>query len=773
MRDYLFLQHRSLPTWWACAATTHQAQYRRLLAQARTYIDTRPPPEHPDDSITYIGAAVANLGLAYLLSEDPCFLDTVREWIRIAVQYPHWGKHRKPDHDLDAAWLLFGLGLAYDWLKEALPADERDALRAKLLRQGREMFRYICELDEVAWQHHFWQNHNWICFAGLATAGYALRYEFPETGGWCDAALENFKTVFALLPDDGSDYEGPVYWRYGVPWLLIADDLFAQQAGETLHRLSGFLENTFFFRLYLAGPNLVDTANLGDCHDRRSAHSKAMLYRFASLFRNPYAQWLADFFDETGEWERETREGLVKPGLGPEAFLEFLWYDPTVPPKPIHTLPRWRVFPDLGLLSVRSGWDRNATVLVYKCGQPSGHKAWHYGQALARTHEWHTISAGHAHPDENSFILIKGDDYLVVDEGYNRNCYSRYHSTILVDGHGQYREGGYNVFEGLGPEWGGRLETWLCTGAVAYARGNAARAYARDMALHRFTREVLFLEGDAIVLHDTLRAGRDHTYQWVLQTDVPPRPIAAHLFEVRVGNTTMRVHTCAPEQVEHHVWHQEVVANPTSAKPDWLLRHDQYALVLEPLAPAKEADFFVVLALNDTQVAPLACSAGKGVRIATANGMWWVGFGHEGSGVAVDEHLETDARWVAVREQAGELRAWYGGDMSTFWWRGRLLLVASPPVSAAMHLARGEVRWIIHAPHASWVSLWTPWGPARLEVNGEEEASFTYRHDLSLVRLNISPGETMLTAYTSQSEEAPTWNGKTQSSMHSILSATT
>lgn len=772
MRDYLFLQHQPLSTWRARAASTHRAQYQRLLAQARTYLDTRPPCEHPDDSITYIGAAVANLGLAYLLSQETPFLDAVRDWIRIAVQYPHWGKHRKPDHDLDAAWLLFGLGLAYDWLKEVLPADESDALRAKLLHQGREMFRYICELDEIAWQHHFWQNHNWICFAGLATAGYALHIDAPETRAWCDAALHNFKTVFALLPDDGSDYEGPVYWRYGVPWLLIADDLFAQQSGETLHRLSGFLENTFFFRLYLAGPNLVDTANLGDCHDRRSAHSKAMLYRFAGLFRNAYAQWLADFFDEIGEWEREAREGLVKPGVGPEAFLEFLWYDPTVPREPLHTLPRWRVFPDLGLLSVRTGWDRDATVLVYKCGQPSGHKAWHYGQALARTHGWYTLSAGHAHPDENSFVLMQGDEYLVVDEGYNRSCYSRYHSTVLIDGRGQYREGGYNVFDGLGPEWGGRLEAWFGAESVAYARGDAARAYARETALHRFTREVLFLEGDAVLLRDALQAEHAHVYQWLLQTDVPPQHLDERLFTVRVGNTSMNVHVCAPEQIAHHVWREEVVANPTSAKPDWLIRREQYALVLEPTTPVKQADFLVALALNETQVVPLTCSAGKGMRLSTAQKTWWVGFGQARSGVAVPEQIETDARWVAVCERDGMLHAWYGGEMSTFWWKGRPLLIASPPVSAAMTFSPGKVRWTIHAPYATWMSLWVPWRPARLCID-EIETTFAYRHDLALVRLFVPPGETVLTAFATQSEENQLWNGKTQLRIPSTSSATT
>lgn len=111
---------------------------------------------------------------------------------RVAISYRHWGKERMPDHDLDAAWLLFGLGLGYDWLKDFLPPNERDCLGEKLARQGELLYQFALETDGRWWSSAYWQNHNWICYGGLATAGYALQNELPDSRNWTALARENF-----------------------------------------------------------------------------------------------------------------------------------------------------------------------------------------------------------------------------------------------------------------------------------------------------------------------------------------------------------------------------------------------------------------------------------------------------------------------------------------------------------------------------------------------------------------------------------------------------
>ncbi len=302
----------------------------------------------------------------------------------------------------------------------------------------------------------------------------------------------------------------------------------------------------FIIGLHLSGPNLVDTANFGDCHDRRSAHSRMVLYRLASLYRIGEAQWLANHFEETGEWEREGREGLVKPGLLPEAWLDFVWFDPTVEPKPVAELAKTAVFPDMGLLTTRSSWQADATYLAFKCGTPNGARGWHLGQAINRQNDWDIIRASHEHPDENSFILMRGADYLAVDAGYSKDKRTRNHSTILVDGQGQYNEDGYNAYVGLDQAWGGRLQDWFIAPGLTYVYGEAAGAYHPDLQLSQYRRQMVMVGDDLCLICDDLQSTMPHDYQWLLQTDVAAEQTGVTNSPINTGRTQMTVTAVAP-----------------------------------------------------------------------------------------------------------------------------------------------------------------------------------------------------------------------------------
>ena len=701
MRDYLFLKRRSLEEWRQVAETTHAAQYRRLQRQADSHHDCAPPAEHPSDSITYIGTAALNLALAYLLSDDPAYLHTARRWLRTAIAYPHWGKERMPDHDLDAAWLLFGLGLAYDWLKDALPPEERLALRDKLILQGRKLYEFGAANEGKWWSSAYWQNHNWICYGGLATAAYALCNEYSEASAWATLARDNFALSLSYMPEDGSNYEGPVYWRYGLIWFLIYADLLQQETGEDLHD-SDFLRNTFFYRLYLSGPNLVDTANFGDCHDRRSAHTAAVYARLADLYNIGEAQWLYHHFYETGEWEREGTEGLVKPGLWAESGLEFLWFQPEVQRASVKALPRSRVFPDLGLAAMRSSWEADALSVAFKCGAPNGMKAWHTGHALNRRRNWQTLSAGHDHPDANSFIIIKGDNYLAVDDGYAKEKRARNHSTLLIDGRGQYAEGTKNAFRGLDETWGARLEASLEAEGVVYVRGEAARAYSRDLRLRQFSREFLFLGGDAVVLHDTIAADTPHDYEWLLQTDAPAETLGGGRFAITSGETNCRLHALRPGDVEHRKYEQEIKANPTSAKPDWIISKTQYALALSPPEPRKDCSFFAILDLAGFAVHSLTSERGLAAELVHDRLRWRVGFATGRDGIIADG-LNVDGRFIAARGIRDEVDLALAADVTCIWLDGELHFAADRPVDIALRRTRTFTRVNVTATDTTWI----------------------------------------------------------------------
>ena len=737
-REYLLLRRHSLETWRALAQTSHAAQAQRLLHQASSHHRELPPPEHPSDSITYIGTAVLNLALAFLLSEDEAHLGAARRWIQAALAYPHWGKERMPDHDLDAAWLLFGLGLGYDWLKELLPPAERAALRDKLLWQGEQLYQFAVESEGRWWSSAYWQNHNWICYGGLAIVAYALLDEHEAASGWAARARDNFRQALALMPEDGSFYEGPVYWRYGFIWFLIYADLLQQQTGENLHE-SAFLRKTFFYRLYLCGPNLVDTANFGDCHDRRSAHSAAVYARLAGLYDIGEAQWLYQQFYRTGEWQREGEEGLVKPGLWAESGLEFMWYEPSIKPAPLESLPLQRVFPDLGLVSARSSWRADALMLAFKCGAPNGSKAWHSGQAINRQRGWMTHSIGHDHPDANSFILMQGADYITVDDGYAKSKLTANHSTVLVDGCGQYAEGQYNAFRGLDASWGARLEAAFSCDKLVYARGEAARAYDTALDLRQFTREIIVLGGDAVLINDTLASSRPHDYQWLLQTDAPAEPRGAGKFTIRAGESACQLYVLQPSECCHRLSSREITANPTSAKPDWIIRRQQHTLMLAPGQLQKSCRFSVILDMAGCAIEQQAAQRGSVAALRKGESCWQIGLASGRNGILSDR-LNVDGSVFAGRWQNSRLAQYLAIDTSSLWLDGELQLIADSPINICMQRSAGELRLKAAATAPTWLRFPSS-RPAKLTSNGQT-ADFTYDALTGKVWMQVASGET-------------------------------
>lgn len=523
--------------------------------------------------------------------------------------------------------------------------------------------------------------------------------------------------------------------------MLIPLHLFKEEADIDLHE-SEFLRNSFLYRLYLSGPNLVDTLNFGDGHDRRSAHSRMMLYRLASLYGDGHAQWLAEHFEATGEWEREGQEGLVKPGLLPEAWMDFVWFDPAVEAAPVQSLPLAHVLPDMGVVSARSSWGPQATVLGFKCGTPNGARGWHVGQAIDRANGWDVITASHEHPDENSFILIRGGDYLAVDEGYSKEKLSRNHSTVLIDGRGQYNEGSYNAFRGLDQGWGGRLNDWFLAPNLTAACGEAAGAYDPALQLSRFRRQIVMSGDDLILICDDLRSAVAHEYQWLLQTDVAAEQKTDNQFVYHAGATQMTVTAVAPTACQSAQRAQEITANPTSAKPDWIIRRTQHTLELLPPVPGREARFVVALDLADrsaeaAEVVALDCVGGTAVEIVRQGQTRVAAFADGQSRLVIPNLFSTDASWVVLDLTSGEL---WAGSMTNLWLNGELQCLAMVPTDIALLTDA----CVLDSERANWISIRKPASTADVRCNNQHLPTQP-NPALNLIRFHVESGVSRIT----------------------------
>jgi hypothetical protein len=540
---------------------SHADQWRRLHEQCDWYRTQRPPAEHPRASITYLGPAAANLALAYRLTGQRGYLEEAWRWIGAAISFPHWGKAHLPDHDLDAGWLLHGLSLAYSWLRDDLSPSAEKALRDKLELQGERLYEHAVRTEGDWWSSSYWQNHNWICYAGLATAGYAL-----GRADWTSRARDNFEQVIDLLPADGSDCEGIVYWRYGVPWLAIYLDLLRDAEGVDWWSRFRFLSRTFWYRLHQAAPGFDRIIDHGDCHDRRSGHSVALYYKLAAQYGIGEARWLADLVAREHFW-REAYASGVKPGVMPEAYLELLWYDPSVAPVPPDPAARVGYFPDLGLLAARTGWDADAAMVSFKAAPGGGHGAWEAAERFRAERGWRTLSAGHHHPDAGAFVLVARGAFLAVDEGYSNRKKAEHHNLVLVDGQGWADQDRYHVYQEMPYERRPRLRDVLAEDGFAHATAETGMMFAPELGVTRLDRTLVFTPQGRLVLLDRLAADEPREWTFLLHSDWPAEIVAGDLAVLRSGPAQAWIRRFTPSAARVRCEETLVEANPTASTP--------------------------------------------------------------------------------------------------------------------------------------------------------------------------------------------------------------
>src|ERR1039458_1808887 len=413
---------------------THAAIWARVKARADEICTQQPPryEDHPprasDEQLWQrpVGNAMPYLAMAYRLTGDAKYLAAAKTWALTSVGYEHWSVGYQQDSNLAAGHQSFGLGVLYDWLYDSLDSETRDTIRRHLIRHCNLIYQAAFSPTN---RHMQWllQNHLWVTITGLGAAALALAGE-PDAGqqplSWLELVREKYHgTEFGLWPD-GTDHEGVPYWTYGAEYMLKWWHLASDLLGD--HPTSPWWKQTGAYRLYMGLPRdswtasntIVDFAD-GPRSDYYGADH--IMHRLAQLNRDGHAQWLAEELVKANAFHDEA------------GWLNLLWYDPSVPVVPPTNLPTLRHFDDLEIVSARSGWSGNESLVAYKCGPPAGH--------AAKTKFSTDPCSGHSHPDANHFIIFGAGEWLIRDDGYTRKLTAQ-HNTLVVDGHGQLGEGG-------------------------------------------------------------------------------------------------------------------------------------------------------------------------------------------------------------------------------------------------------------------------------------------------------------------------------------------
>ena len=526
------------------ARTSHRELWQRAINHVRALqAAPPPPPAEKRREQNEVGIAIAEAAFVYKIEGDRKYLDAARKYMDAAVTYEIWGyANNKPNVDLAAGHLLYGLAWGYDLLYHDLTEAERIRYREKLIKQARLMADYFKPKPGKTFAYS--QNHTFIPITGLGVAAYALYDESPEAPGWASLTRAIYDRVLATYSQDGYYYEGFEYWIFSTPWLVHYLDAHAHATGEDLYDRPGFrLMHQYVAHSMLPSGNYVfdfgdvfegplTRAGKGEEYPRThpQGHFNTnynLLYRLAQRFQSGEAQGVA-------EWLKHFDQ------VNAEDFWSLVWYDANLKAVPIERQTAWHYFPDHDVFYWRSDWSRQATAFAFKCGPPEGH----HSEALLRQFPDWRLSSGHAHPDANSFIIFARGQYLTGDTGYAGVPMTEHHNTLLVNGKGQAKEGaGHDVFAEVPYELLNRIrisEVKVDPDEVV-VRGDATAAYGPELGLKKFVREFAYRPNKGFVVSDEVETTKPAVMTFLLHADDRIEKESGDKFSIKAGRVKLLI----------------------------------------------------------------------------------------------------------------------------------------------------------------------------------------------------------------------------------------
>jgi hypothetical protein len=472
--------------------TTHAGLWSEIKSTADGLASV-PPPSYTASSSDPgqlwqrpVGNAMPYLALAYRLTGQTRYLDAVKRWALASCDYPQWGVGSRNSLDLAAGHQLFGLAMVYDWCYHDLDRPTRDKIRGTILAHGATMFETAAK-ERLWWHNLYLQNHLYVNISGLGAAGLAIFDEADDALLWIGMAVEKLGTTLDALGPDGAGHEGVGYWEYGAEHLLklmyLAKDVLNVDFYDT-----PWWKNAAQYSLQMTLPRLSwsrynSVVNLADSPRHHWYGPDHILRHLAATYNDGLAQWLADEIDDANVESSNAQ------------WLNLIWYDPSVSPRPPQTSPTLYQFTDMGIVSARTDWAGDENLVVFKCGPFIGRKA-----IMQFSYD---PGGHHSHPDAGHFVLFANGEWLIQDDGFGPKWTSR-HNTLLIDGKGQVGEGGEDFLAKECLRTRARPRIVAATSGPQYDHiaGDATQAYPAGLGLKRFVRHLLFVKPDLLLVLD-------------------------------------------------------------------------------------------------------------------------------------------------------------------------------------------------------------------------------------------------------------------------------
>ncbi len=240
------------------------------------------------------------LSFTYQMTKEVKYAERAWREMETVCSFVDWN----PSHFLDTAEMVAAVSIGYDWIFDALTAEQRNLIREAIRSEAFDPSydsRYNGFLERT-------NNWNQVCNAGLVLGAIALLDENSandEEYRIILRSVESIRKAMKTYSPDGVYPEGYQYWSYGTTYnvMMIAalESTFGSDAG--LSDIPGFMKTPYFLS-YLEGTTGTPF-NFSDSEDK-SCFFPVMGW-FASklaspaLLHNSRRLLIAEHYDLTDE----------------------------------------------------------------------------------------------------------------------------------------------------------------------------------------------------------------------------------------------------------------------------------------------------------------------------------------------------------------------------------------------------------------------------------------------------------------------------------------
>jgi hypothetical protein len=397
----------------------------------------------------------------------------------------------------------------YTFVNDLLSEDEKSLCRRVMKIRGDEMYRHL-------YPRHLWRpyaSHSNRAWHFLGEIGVAFLGEVDGADDWVWFATNVFFNTYPVWSDDdGGWHEGSSYWASYINRFTWWADVMREAMGINAYD-KPYFSKIGYYPMYLMPPGKVG-GGFGDLTARRRARQNVPLVSgLAAQAGNGYWQW---YVEQLG---------------GPTAVGGYIGFIRGALPKaeatPPDDLPASRVFRGTGQAYLNTSlFDADKDVQVLFKSSPFG-------------------TQSHGYEANNSFLLWACGKRLLIRSGYRDSYGSEHHrkwmwstrsvNSITVNGKGQ----GKRTARARG-----QIVAFKTTPAVDFVVGEAGKAY--EPPLERFTRTIIFVKPELIIVYDRLEAKEPSIYEYWLHAIKEIDVENQHRIRVRNGDAVCDIDFLTP-----------------------------------------------------------------------------------------------------------------------------------------------------------------------------------------------------------------------------------